>query len=418
MTLTRSAAPPDAARLAGPAAVAVAGVTAALAFLWRVLADPHAALPLFDLTSYQVAGQRVLHGAPLYDSPLIGHVRGVFEFVYPPFAALLFAPLAPLHGAALLWVAGVGGVLLLAAVVGVGLVRPGDGAAALRPGWAVLGWTGLLLWCEPVFETVTFGQINLLVAALVLVDALRPDTARSKGALIGIAVGIKLTPLFFVPYLLLTRRFRAAAMAGAGFLGTVLLGALLLPRDSLKFWTGAFADPARVGVPGHPGNQTLRGLIARGLGDGPGERVLWLVLAGLLAVAGLWLAARLSDRGAEPAAVTVCGMVSTAVSPFSWVHHWVWFVPLLVLLLARARRLRTPSAWGALAVAAAVGSHWYFTVFGLLPGPLDAPAGDLPKVLYQHGYVLLTVALLVAVGWTSRTSPGGSGPGLRLRWWA
>jgi alpha-1,2-mannosyltransferase len=378
-------------------AVAAAGAVAALLFLRAVVLDPRGILPLFDLTAYQVGGQRVLGGVSLYDSPLLGATRGVFEFVYPPFAALLFVPLAPLHGAVFVAVAVVVGVGLLAGVVwlsliGLGLIGPGRASASLG-----LGLTGLLLWCEPILETVAFGQINLLVLVLVLADVLRPDSARSKGALIGLAAGIKLTPLFFVLYLLVTRRFRAASVAGAAFLATVLVGAVVLPGDSRTFWAGAFADPSRVGVPRHPGNQSLRGLIARAWGSGTGEQLLWFASAVLVALVGLWLAARLASCGQELAAAVVCGVTATAVSPFSWAHHWVWFAPLLILLLDRALRRGTAAAWLAWAGVAVMGAHGYFTLFGLLPAPLDAPVGNLPTIVYQHGYVVMTAVLLAVL---------------------
>ena len=41
-------------------------------------------------------------------------------------------------------------------------------------------------------------------------------------------------PLIFIPYLLLARKFRQAAMACAGFAFTVLLGFAILPKDSTK----------------------------------------------------------------------------------------------------------------------------------------------------------------------------------------
>ena len=413
--------------------VAVVGALAALVFLRETIVDPRGTLPLFDLTAYQVGGQRVLGGVPLYDSPLMGATRGVFEFVYPPFAALLFAPLAAVHGAAFVAVAVLVGVGLLVGVVWLSLAGLGRGPGERGPGergpgeplgpgervgarmWGVLdarparvrlvlalGLAGPLLWCEPVLETVAFGQVNLLVAGLVLAEAVRPDSARTKGALIGVAAGIKLTPLFFVLYLLLTRRFRAAGVAVGAFLGTVLVGAVALPADSRVYWAGAFADPTRVGVPEHPGNQSLRGLAARWLGNSPGDQLLWLISALAVAALGLWVAVRLCRRGEELAATVVGGLTCTAVSPFSWVHHWVWFAPLLILLLDRALRQGTLAAWLAFGGVAAIGAHGFFTLFGLLPAPLDAPVGDLPRVAYQHAYVVLTVALLVVLAWQIR----------------
>ena len=395
--------------------VGVTGAVAAVVLLTLVVRAPHATMPLMDLTAYRIGGWRVLSGVPLYGLPLIGATRGVFEFVYPPFAALLFAPLAVAQGTTLVVVGLAVGVGLTGAVValslrGLGTPRPGaagpGAAGAGRTVCLAAGATGLLLWCEPVYQTVTFGQVNLLVAALVLVDVVRRPAARTSGVFIGIAAGIKLTPLFFVAYLVVTRRFRAAAVACGAFLATVAVGAVLLPGDSRTFWSGAFADPARIGVPEHPGNQSLRGLIARGVGVGAAEQGVWLVGAAALAVLGLLVARRLSRRGAELGAVTVCGLTATAVSPCSWVHHWVWFAPLLILLADRAVRRRSAVAWAALVGVAAVGSHWFFSGFGVLPAPLHAPVGDLPRVSYQHGYVLLTVALLVAAYRVTRRRTG------------
>jgi alpha-1,2-mannosyltransferase len=370
----------------------VVGAAAALLFGWSVFRDPRAGMPLFDLTAYRVAGERVLGGGSLYGSPLVGATRGVFEFVYPPFAALLFAPLALLPGPALLAAALAAGAVLLAGLVWLSLV--GLGHPPTRRLLALcLGLSGVLLWCEPVWETVTFGQVNLLLAVLVLADLLRPPSARGKGALIGLAAGIKLTPLFFVAYLLVTRRFRAAAVAGGAFLATVLLGALVLPADSRTFWAGAFADPARVGVPEHPGNQSLRGLIARELGrqfQGTGQQLLWLVSAAVLAGAGLWLAARFASAGRELGAALLCGITAVAVSPFSWVHHWVWFVPLLIVLLDRALLRRTWTAWLACGAAAAIGCHWFFSSLGGVSG------GALFRAGYQNAYVWSTLALFAA----------------------
>jgi alpha-1,2-mannosyltransferase len=369
-------------------ALLAGGLLAAGVFLAGVLLDPGRLMPLFDLAAYRTGGQRVLDGVSLYDTPLVGNVRGVFEFVYPPFAGLLFVPLAGLHGAAFTAAAvllgvGLAGYLVWLAVRATGFAHPA---------WAAVGLTGLLIWCDAVYETITFGQVNLLVAVLVLADLSRPEGARGRGVLLGVAAGIKLTPLFFVAHLLLTRRWKDAVAALGGFAGTVLVGALLLPRDSWEYWSGAFADPARVGVPQHPGNQSLRGLIATWLGDGAGQKALWLVLAVVIALVGLWQARELSRAGREVPAVVLCGVVATVVSPFSWVHHWVWWAPVLVLLLDRAVTRGGVPGWLPLALAAVIGAHGFFVV---------ARAVDVGRPFYGHAYVWLTVGLLA--GLTARS---------------
>src|SRR5439155_26712098 len=90
-----------------------------------------------------------------------------------------------------------------------------------RAGGALLAGAAVL-WTEPFLRTVYLGQVNVALMALIMWDLTQPDTRASrwwKGAGVGIAAGIKLVPLIFLPYLLLTRRFRQAAVAAAAFRG-------------------------------------------------------------------------------------------------------------------------------------------------------------------------------------------------------
>ena len=81
----------------------------------------------------------------------------------------------------------------------------------------------MALATEPVQQTLALGQVNLLLMLLVVADlltagALTPGEGRTRwwhGLGIGIAAGVKLTPLIFIPYLLLIRRYRQAATATA-----------------------------------------------------------------------------------------------------------------------------------------------------------------------------------------------------------
>ena len=53
---------------------------------------------------------------------------------------------------------------------------------------------GVAVWCEPVWTTLRYGQINLLIAVLVLWDLTRRTGHRWAGVGTGIATGIKLSP--------------------------------------------------------------------------------------------------------------------------------------------------------------------------------------------------------------------------------
>nr|CEL16536.1 Probable conserved integral membrane protein [Kibdelosporangium sp. MJ126-NF4]CTQ90489.1 Probable conserved integral membrane protein [Kibdelosporangium sp. MJ126-NF4] len=377
--------------------VAVVGAIAFVTYVALVIQSPGTRAHQLDLNAYRIGGLRALHGIPLYDTPLTGHIRGGNEFVYPPFAAVLFIPLAALDGVLFTLVGTMINAAVLVGVIWLALSLLGYRRDS-RTAWFAVFAACALLYCEPIRQTVIYGQINLVLLAFVLVDLALPDRVRWKGVLIGVAAGIKLTPLFFVVYLLVMRRWRAAATAGATFAGMALLGWLLLPRDSVTFWTSAVFDPSRVGPADMAPNQTLCGMLARLMGVGSEQRLLWLVLAAVIAVTGLILARRLSLTGRELPAIVLCGLVSTLVSPVSWPHHWVWLGLLAVYLLHLSLRRGAVLERWALGVTLAV------TLGGVLgiidyqvPTLLAVPDWAHLGIIYRNAYIWLTLGLLVAV---------------------
>ncbi|MEU5087386.1 glycosyltransferase 87 family protein [Streptomyces sp. NPDC021356] len=345
-------------------------------------------LPMPDALVYRAEGAAVLHGRDLYGFAV---TAGHLPATYPPFAAVLFVPTAllpvPLLKPAFL----AGNALLLAWFVHLSarLVGRPAGPATLCTA------TALALWCEPVFQTFRYGQINLALACLVLRDLTRPPGARGRGAAIGLAAGIKLTPGLFAVYLLLRGRGREAATAAAAFAGTVLVGVLAEPAASLAYWTRHVFETDRVGKLWIVDNQSLQGLIARLLRD-PDPGLAWLLPALAVAAAGLWLARRAPG---ERWGVLVTAFTALLVSPISWSHHWVWCVPLTVVLLAEGHR-----AWAALtALVFTARTLW------LVPH-----AGDLDLRLpwwqepLASPYALLGLALLAASA-SGRLGRGGDG---------
>jgi hypothetical protein len=89
---------------------------------------------------------------------------------------------------------------------------------------------GLALWTEPAQRALFLGQAGIPLMALVTWDVCQPDGRRMKGAATSLAAGVKLVPLLFIAYPLLTRRFRQGAVATAAFAGlmTCALTALLI----------------------------------------------------------------------------------------------------------------------------------------------------------------------------------------------
>jgi len=154
-------------------------------------------------------------------------------FIYTPFAALLFA--AGSGASFATWQVGLAvltiGLLPVVAYLSLGLAGRPAGLARAAAAFAI---AAVGLWLEPVAMTLFFGQINLVLLALVVGDLALPDRIKGKGIGIGLAAGIKLTPLIFIPYLLFTRRVKAAAVSALTFAVTVGFGFALLPHASAE----------------------------------------------------------------------------------------------------------------------------------------------------------------------------------------
>lgn len=335
----------------------------------------HATHSTIDLDVYRFGGLGVLEGTPLYDGadPVTG-----LPFTYPPFAALLLAPVAVPSGAvaAALWCAASFGALLLT----VTLVRRAQGTVD-PPGVVVAVGTAALA-LEPVWQTFGFGQVNLLLLLAVVVDVLRPER-RWSGVLVGVAAGIKLTPLVFVVLLVLVGRRDAAARAGATFAATVALGAVVLPGASWAYWTQVVHDAGRVGGPAYASNQSVYGALTRLLGDQP-PAWLWVTVAAPLAAAALVLGARTWQRGDRVLGAGLAAVAMLLASPISWSHHWVWAVVVTLGLWPRSRPAAI--AWTAVFVAAPI---WW------VPHAHDRELTWTPaQQLLGNSYLLAALALV------------------------
>lgn len=281
-----------------------------------------------DLAVYVFGGGAVLDDGRLYAE---GTPGSGLPFTYPPFAALLMAPLAavPFPLAVALWSAA--SVLALGWVVARFLAETAYGA---RP-WLVAALTAVALGLEPVWANLAFGQINLFLMALLVADLMAPDRRRA-GVLVGITAGLKLTPLLFVFFLLLVRRPRAASNAGLAFLGTIALGFALAPEASGAYWGGLLWDAGRVGGVPYAGNQSMLATLFRVLGREP-STLLWFLVAGAVSLVVLLVAARVWSRGRRDAAICLAALAMLVASPISWSHHWVWAAPLGLVIVGRSR---------------------------------------------------------------------------------
>ena len=308
-----------------------------------------------DAVVYRHGAGTVLSGEPLYEFALF---EAGLPFTYPPFAALTFVPLALMSVPTALLMVNVSNLILLYLAVW-GSWRA-LGYRGARTHLVSLGLAITFTWLEPVRMTIWFGQINLLILVLVLFDLGRPEGSRLRGIGTGIAAGLKLTPAFFILYLLTLKQWRAAGVAAAAFAATVGVGALVIASDSWTFWTSTMIKSERIGLLASPANQSVHGILARLSSSAEPPLWAWVLCAGAVAALGLWTAALAYRRGWLLLSLSVCGLTTPMVSPFAWGHHWVWCIPLAVLALDYA--IRRAQWWAYLpALLLTPMLAWYFT---------------------------------------------------------
>jgi alpha-1,2-mannosyltransferase len=321
--------------------IALAG-SAASVLLWALTVLMHRPdmWTMVDLQTYRSAVGSLKHGQSAIYTRSFGAWPG--PFIYPPFAAILLKPLALIS----LRSAKLAVTLMSFAALGVS-VWCAWGQLGLRAGRdrtaATAAVAAASLWIEPVSKTFYYGQVSLLLLALCLADLAKP-TRRGSGLLIGLAAGIKLTPLLFAVYLLATRRYRAAANALGCFLATVLAGWLLLPRAAPRYWFHAIMVGRNINrhvSVAYGMNQSIHGLLLRLCGFGHLADALWLLLSGVIALVGLAAAVQAHRLGQEFVAVLLCAGITLFVSPISWTHHWVWILPAAMTLGVTAWRRRS-----------------------------------------------------------------------------
>jgi alpha-1,2-mannosyltransferase len=355
----------------------------------------------FDFNIYYGAVRWWADGHDVYSYSQPDPVQGSLGFTYPPVAAVALRPLAemPLGAAQAVFGAVSAGALIATIWCLVAPVTDRHG----YPSWfGVALALPLVSWLEPVRETFTFGQVNFILIGLVVIDLLVavPRRSRLAGVGIGLAAAIKLTPAIFVVYLLLTRRWRAAATAVAAAVAVNLAGAALLWHDTWRFWTDLLWRTERIGHTDRLENQSLMGALAR-LGDGDPNRLAWALLVGLVLGYGLWRARRAALAGDEVTGLTLTALVGCLVSPVTWSHHLLWFVPALVVLVdvaldsGRTGRRR----WSLAALALAVYATATFAVISWYDWHIveRSTTRGVPALLIENWYLLLMVALVVAL---------------------
>jgi alpha-1,2-mannosyltransferase len=317
---------------------------------------------LLDLDVYRTGARAWLDGGDLYaDLPILAGFT--LPFTYPPFAAAVLAPLAMPP----LWVASTLLTVLSVVVMAGSAVLMARALGAPRQYWSLLAVAAIpfVLLFEPLRSNLAAGQVNAVLLLLVVVDCLALTPSRYRGALVGVAAAVKLTPAAFVLFFVLKRDRRAALNAVLSFALCSGIGFLCAPADSWRFWTEVLYETKRIGGPMFTANQSITGVLARF--DVPPwlHTGLWLGLCAVvvgLAVAGIRKALA---EGQTTLALALTALVPLLCSPISWSHHWVWAIPLVLALGVAGGGGRPPQVVALSGMSLFVlGAHWWFPATG------------------------------------------------------
>jgi alpha-1,2-mannosyltransferase len=356
-----------------------------------------------DLSVYRLAVEDMVNGHDIY---LTSTPVDNLKFIYPPIAAILMTPL--LLGPFVLW-------QIIWTVIGTGALLSVLRRIRVPRGLAVgVIAAALVLAMEPIRTTMGYGQVNTMLMALVLVDLLPddPDTRRRvpRGALIGLAAAIKLTPLLFVIFAFLIVKHRVAIMALVSFLFFTGVAWIILPKESVEYWKGLGKGEVNTAGPVYVGNQSITGALTRWFAEDRKTVIAALVVGFAIAGIGTLVAAWWWRRGEKVFAVGLVGLATCLASPLSWTHHHVWAVVLLIAVTTSSTLPRWAvwlsrawAVWIALCIPLAVlpyGGHKElgYDAWQKLVGNLGPTMG---------GILILALAVELVVSLVRRRSPSG-----------
>jgi alpha-1,2-mannosyltransferase len=344
---------------------------------------------LVDLDVYRTSGLSVLRGQPLY--AMLTQPPQLLAFTYPPAAALFAVPwaLVPWPAAQLAWVPLVYGPLAVVIWYAFAPLLRRAGQLRLAVFAVVFAACAYLF---PVRDEMRFGQVDLVLLAMAVADCAARRPRWPRGILVGLATAIKLVPGVFIVYLWLSGQRRAALTATLVALGGTIGSWLVLPRDSVTYWTSAVFDPGRLGSNAGTSDQSLRGLLLRAFLPGSLPGVIWAAAAAAVAVAGFGLVRRLARDSRDMEALAVTALTGVLVSPVSWIHHYVVVVVVIGAILADGR------APGRITLAAGTAAYFALTIpwWGQsLLGQRDVPT--LAARVVQDGFAVGALALIVVL---------------------
>ena len=324
---------------------------------------------LEDFGIFRAAALDVVHGRSPYVAPNATALAHFDKFVYPPVAALLFAPFAALPSEAarvLMFLAG------LAAVLGaLRLLRVQD--------WRCYG---VAILSAPAINSLALGALT----SFLLLGAAFAWRYRDRPAVAGVATAFTaVLKLFLWPlavWLLVTRRWRALVLCVGVALVALLGGWAVIGFAGLRSYPTLMHVLERLEGPASYSTVALLGL------SGGAATAITVVLS-LAAVVAIGLAAR--GNGGDQRALAVAILASLVATPLVWLHYLLLlFVPIALY------RPRLSALW--------------FLPLALWVTPLTHSQGTTWRIAVALGVIGVVALRTVGASAVPVLSRGGAAP--------
>lgn len=292
-----------------------------------------------DVKAYKNAAAFLIDGRFLYGKEYTNFSSFDLPWIMSPFAASLFIPMIIVPDG---WLYPVQIIANLSMLMLVMLILLRKRLSSLSPAILASIMLGMLIISasySPVQNTLLTGQVNIFILTLIILDTiyLREKHPNLQGFLTGVAAGIKIVPLIFIVYYFLTKQYKAAQNALIGFASTIAIGFIIATESSLYYW-GRFgfirnASSLEYYIT-NSFNQSINGLILRSeMIPSELKQLLWFIISSIVGIVVLAFSVSVYRNGKVLESVIMVGFASLLCSPLSWIHHGVWVVPAMILLL-------------------------------------------------------------------------------------
>ncbi len=324
-----------------------------------------------DFPSFYYAADLAFNGLSPYNNKIWGAVKllhlpdqDLYPFLHIPFSLVLFYPLSLFNfqiSQSILFITNIVATFLLIYLVFIKILRK----SILDP-FVTIGGIFILLF-PPVQDTISHGQVNLIVIGLICTFwwALKENKSSITISLpLAVSILLKVYPGIFLLYLLTKKKFKCMLLTVGIIVLFSLVAFLLLPTE---IWTDWYSTVGSIKYGGvfagripswKVGNQSLNGFITRfflgvrnlqiaSISDyifplkwwhNATASMLWGYISfGVLILIWLFLVLRKRmDAGNETRSdleISMFLLTMYLVAPISWGHHLVFILPSIFVLL-------------------------------------------------------------------------------------